>query len=83
MRIVQGVLLVLLGALGAMFYVKIKGDAASASVQMASLQPPPPPAQQPEIAPAPEPAQPAADEPAPVSAPPVRPARKHPAHTVA
>jgi hypothetical protein len=80
MRIVQGILLVLIGALGAMFYVKIKGDAASASVQTANLQPPP--AQQPEIAPAPESAQPAVEEPAPAP-PPARPAKRHSARMVA
>ncbi len=86
MRIVQGIILVLIGALGALFYVKIKGAAEPPTVQMASL--PQAPAPQPEAPRAPEPTQPAAEEPtpAPVPAPqppPARPAKKHPARTMA
>ncbi len=84
MRIVQGIFLVLIGALGAMFYVKVKSDAAAPPVQMASLQSP---SVHPETPPpAPQPAQPAVEEPPPVPASPqapARPARKHPAHMVA
>jgi hypothetical protein len=87
MRIVQGILLVLIGALGATFYVKIRGGLEPTVVQTASL--PAPPAQLPEASPPAAPhavEEPAAEEPAAVrepQLPPVRLAKKHPTRMVA